>query len=47
MKTDVEIAQDAVIEPIQKIAAKLGIDEDNQNSMESTRQRLPPHIGTN
>lgn len=29
MKTDVEIAQDAVIEPIQKIAAKLGIDEDN------------------
>ena len=29
MKTDVEIAQEAVIEPIQKIAAKLGIDEDN------------------
>ena len=29
MKTDVEIAQEAVIEPIQKIAAKLGIDDDN------------------
>ena len=29
MKTDVEIAQEAVIEPIQKIAAKLEIDEDN------------------
>ena len=29
MKTDVEIAQETVIEPIQKIAAKLGIDEDN------------------
>ena len=29
MKTDVEIAQEAVIEPIQKIAAKLNIDEEN------------------
>ncbi|MBR2179893.1 MAG: formate--tetrahydrofolate ligase [Selenomonadaceae bacterium] len=29
MKTDVEIAQEAVIEPIQKVAAKLGIDDDN------------------
>ena len=29
MKTDVEIAQEAVIEPIQKIAAKLGIDDEN------------------
>ena len=29
MKTDVEIAQEAAIEPISKIAAKLGIDEDN------------------
>ena len=29
MKTDVEIAQEAVISPIKGIAAKLGIDEDN------------------
>ena len=29
MKTDVEIAQEAVIEPIQKIAAKLGIDDES------------------
>ena len=29
MKTDVEIAQEAKIEPIKKIAEKLQIDEDN------------------
>ena len=28
MKTDVEIAQEAVIEPIKNIAAKLGLSEE-------------------
>ena len=41
-KSDIEIAQECVMEPITKIAEKAGIDEkylDIWNSTESTKQR--------
>ena len=45
-KSDIEIAQECVMEPITKIAEKAGIDERKQvltrniwNSTESTKQR--------
>ncbi|MBR1396523.1 MAG: formate--tetrahydrofolate ligase [Selenomonadaceae bacterium] len=42
MKTDVEIAQEAIIEPIQKIAAKLSIDEDNLELYGKYKAKLSP-----
>jgi len=41
MKTDVEIAQEAVISPIKEIAAKLGIDEDNLELYGKYKAKIP------
>ena len=41
MKTDIEIAQEAVMEPIVRVAEKLGIKEVIWNSTESIRPRFP------
>ena len=40
MKTDIEIAQEAVMEPIEKVAAALEIGQSDLNFMESTRRSL-------
>ena len=38
MKTDIEIAQEAVMEPIGKVAEKIGIGGTIWNCTESTKQ---------
>ncbi len=39
MKSDVEISQETVMEPITKIAGKLGISEDQMNNTGITRPK--------
>lgn len=36
-KTDLEIAQECVMEPIEKVAAKIGIPADSWNIMENIK----------
>ena len=38
MKTDIEIAQEAVMEPITKVAESIGIEADDLELTENTRQ---------
>ena len=40
MLTDVEIAQSAVMEPIQEIAKKVGLNEDDLELYENIKQKF-------
>ena len=40
MKTDIEIAQEAYLEPITKVAASLGIDSEDLELVQKTVERL-------
>lgn len=44
MKTDIEIAQEAVMEPITKVAGSLGIDADDLELYGNTRQSFPKNF---
>ena len=43
MKTDIEIAQEATMEPIEKIAEKLGISKDNLELYGRGKAKLDIH----
>ena len=46
MKTDVEIAQEAKMRPIQEIAAKLGISDDELELYGKYKAKWPFPLGT-
>ena len=41
MKTDIEIAQQAEMEPIVKVAERIGVSADDLHCTESIKQRFP------
>ena len=40
MKTDIEIAQEAVMEPIGKVAEKIGIGEDDTGTVRKVQSKI-------
>ena len=44
MKTDIEIAQEAVMEPITKVAESIGIEADDLELYGNTRQSFPKNF---
>ena len=41
MKTDIQIAQEATLQPIKEVAATIGIEKQIWNCTESTKRRFP------
>lgn len=46
MKSDIEIAQEAELVHIKEVAEKLGINEDELEFTENTKQRFPMNYGS-
>ena len=44
MKTDIEIAQEAVKLPIVEVAARVGIEEDDLEMYGKYKAKLPPNL---
>ena len=44
MKTDIEIAQEAVMEPITKVAESMALQQMTWNFTENTRQSFPKNF---
>lgn len=41
MKTDIQIAQEATLQPIKEVAATIGIEEEDLELYGSTKRRFP------